>query len=80
MAIFSFSTVRIALENLGFEMQVSDESNEIVWFTHNKQGASVIIGFDEMTETYVKERMNRIQLPYEYFKSLTIKMRDLKKK
>lgn len=80
MSTFSFSTVRITLENLGFCMNSSEEYEEIAIFTHPKQRTSVLLAFVEMDGVYLRSKMNEINLPYEYFKSLATSVRYLKKK
>ena len=81
MNTFSFSTVRIVLKNLGFDVIGKDPDFKLMIFRHPLEKTEVIIGMDnQLDESYVKARMKQIRLPFGYFVSMTITLRNLKKK
>lgn len=80
MTTFSFSTIKITLENLGFVMTSSEEYDEVAIFNHPDEETSVLLAFEEMDEVYLRSKMSEIHLPYGYFHSLAVTMRKLKKK
>ena len=76
---FSFSTTKIILKNIGFE--VDDEAGQSASFYHKHMKKFVLIGYyPKLDDEYIKQKLKEIQLPFEYFKSLSLTVRKLKKR
>ena len=74
---YSFSLVRQTLESIGFEFREVDDGI-FQYFYHPANGRSVIIDTDyELPDSYIRDKSKVINLPYEYFESLSTTFKKL---
>lgn len=67
---YPFSLVRIVLKNIGFT--VKEEDDGVLSFVHKTTNREVLIGVEgELGSNYLRDKMNEIHLPFDYFHHLT---------
>lgn len=74
---YPFSNVKVVMKNLGFGITVEEE---VAFFRHSDTGHNTLMGIDsELGSNYLREKMNEIDLPFDYFHHLAMTVRKLNK-
>ncbi len=67
---YPFSLVKVVLKNIGFEIKEDDDG--VLSFIHKTTNQEVLIGIDkELGSNYLRNKMQEINLPFDYFHHLT---------
>ena len=71
---YPFSNVKVVMKNLGFEITVEEG---VAFFRHPENHNNTLMGVEsELGSKYLRGKMNEINLPFDYFHSLAMSIRN----